>query len=139
MPPNKDRLYIALFAHSRPDAYHWAFLVSPKENSNSNYQTIQYHATNRIQLRDGMMKATWELERVQLGKSEPVRLLARILIGKVERSRDELDKSLESVAVVQDVRIGHGWLPFLLMVTATGSKLEMSNVGRARSYTAGKG
>ncbi|KAI1915960.1 hypothetical protein LOZ53_000867 [Ophidiomyces ophidiicola] len=102
MPPNKDRLYIALFAHSRPDAYHWAFLVSPKENSNSNYQTIQYHATNRIQLRDGMMKATWELERVQLGKSEPVRLLARILIGKVERSRDELDKSLESVAVVQD-------------------------------------
>ncbi|KAI1911707.1 hypothetical protein LOZ58_003651 [Ophidiomyces ophidiicola] len=102
MPPNKDRLYIALFAHSRPNAYHWAFLVSPKENANSNYQTIQYHATNRVQLRDGMMKATWELERLQLGKAEPVRLLARILIGKVERSRDELDKSLKSVAVIQD-------------------------------------
>ncbi|WEW58173.1 hypothetical protein PRK78_003641 [Emydomyces testavorans] len=56
-------------------------------------------------MRDGEVKATWQYERSPPSDAERAKLLALVLIGKVEKSRDQLDQSLKNVPIVQDARI----------------------------------
>ncbi|EEP82169.1 predicted protein [Uncinocarpus reesii 1704] len=94
MPSNKDRFYVAL--------YHWAFFVSPKDDPDGDDRTVRHHATNKILLRDGTMQQTWQYQQDHLKKVKTTRLLCRILIGKVEKPRQELESSLRRVPIVQD-------------------------------------
>ncbi|EFW20980.1 hypothetical protein CIHG_00194 [Coccidioides immitis H538.4] len=53
-------------------------------------------------MRDGTMQQTWRYDQNQLRKVKTARLLCRVLIGKSEKSRQELENSLRTVPVVQD-------------------------------------
>lgn len=102
MPSNKDRLYVALHARSTPNTYHWAFLVCPKNESDPSAQKPwRYHAKNSVQ-RDTEGKAPWVFEQQELVELQSHMLLVRLLIAKLQRSRRELERSLERVPILQN-------------------------------------
>ena len=82
--------------------YHFALIVSSKQDPNN---ARRYHATNKLQMRDGQLKSTWEYEHLPLPLVKVARLLVKVLIGKVKTSREDLERSLAKVPVVQDVNI----------------------------------
>ncbi|KMP01168.1 hypothetical protein DIZ76_011384 [Coccidioides immitis] len=102
MPFNKDRLYVAVYFHKHPGVYHWAFVVSPKDETDARGKTTRYHVTNKILSCDGEPKATWQYEKSLLLEADMAKLLALVLVGKVEKSGQELEDSLQKVPVVQD-------------------------------------
>ncbi|KAM5443220.1 hypothetical protein MferCBS31731_001537 [Microsporum ferrugineum] len=102
MAPGKDRLYIALYHHKREGVYHWAYLVSPKSAPDSPNQTVKYHVTNVLQPVEETVREEWRYERQLLAEVKTPRLLARLLIGKVEKSRREFEQCLGRVPLVQD-------------------------------------
>ncbi|KAI9672998.1 MAG: hypothetical protein M1817_003162 [Caeruleum heppii] len=102
MPSNKDRLFVALYYHQRPSVFHWAFLVSPKSKLDEPNATTRYHVTNKVQARgDSEADVLWHYERLELPKVRTVRLLVRVLVGKIESSRAAFEASLASVALIQ--------------------------------------
>lgn len=94
------------YANHRPNAgsrYHWAYLVSPKSSPDGANKTTRYHVTNKLLPRDETVKPTWKYEQLPLPRVKTAKLLARILIGKVEKSRKEFENSLKRVPIIQDV------------------------------------
>lgn len=83
--------------------YHWAFLLSPKSVSDAPHGTTRYHVTNKLQMRDGALKSTWEYEQLALPKLKTAKLLVKVLIGKVEKARKSFENCVKGVPLVQDV------------------------------------
>ncbi|KMU74246.1 hypothetical protein CISG_04596 [Coccidioides immitis RMSCC 3703] len=81
MPFNKDRLYVAVYFHKHPGVYHWAFVVSPKDETDARGKTTRYHVTNKILSCDGEPKATWQYEKSLLLEADMAKLLALVLVG----------------------------------------------------------
>ncbi|KAI9846482.1 MAG: hypothetical protein M1837_003902 [Sclerophora amabilis] len=102
MPSTKERLYIGLYARSVPNTYHWAFLVTPKNETGAPNETVRYHVANRPALRDGSVKDTWSFERRELESLQMHLLLVRVLIGKISEPFEAFDASVGRVPVVQD-------------------------------------
>lgn len=106
MPHDKPRLYVALYARSKPNEYHWALIVDPKKtDARTKTAGIRYHATNSpdstCQRQNGQ-GFDWRFERRPLGEGVvAAMLLARIAVGKV-KDLAQLEQTLAKVTVRQD-------------------------------------
>ncbi|KAM0112865.1 hypothetical protein ACP6JB_001364 [Aspergillus fumigatus] len=83
MPSNKDRLYVALYAHGgnptmpgKEDTYHWALIVGPKVEAEDGIG-VRYHAKERPKLGGG---SEWFFEErddgnrlVEILRNTPIR------------------------------------------------------------------
>ncbi|KAI0532519.1 hypothetical protein GGR58DRAFT_517658 [Xylaria digitata] len=81
MPPNKPRLYIALYpsgvTNNEERRYHWGFLIGPKVEREDVVPGIRYHVKNS--------PLGWTYEEVSLENiRNAINLLARILVAKIE-------------------------------------------------------
>jgi len=101
MPRNKNRFQLALYARPKhPGSYHYAFFVAPK---NSQGPVTKHHVKNTLQIdASGDAIQPWRYERTTITsvEAEP-RLLARIIIAKVAKSSDDVQRILESVPIYQ--------------------------------------
>lgn len=89
------KLNSVLILHS----YHWGFIVGPKEEKNPPVPGVRYHVRNLPA--PGYKYGQWVYEAVPLTNvQQSMRLLARILIGKIE-DEQRLIRIIESVPVVQ--------------------------------------
>ncbi|KAH1664153.1 hypothetical protein KXV52_008126 [Aspergillus fumigatus] len=86
MPSNKDRLYVALYAHGgnptmpgKEDTYHWALIVGPKVEAEDGIG-VRYHAKERPKLGGG---SEWFFEERECPLAPTSMLLVRIMVGKV--------------------------------------------------------
>jgi hypothetical protein len=101
MPRNKDRLQLALYARSKyPGTYHYAFFVTPK---NLQGPTTKHHVKNTVTIdSSGQAVQPWRYERTTVTDvASEQRLLARIIIAKVAKSADEVQRILEGVPIYQ--------------------------------------
>ncbi|KAH3404497.1 hypothetical protein KXV40_003104 [Aspergillus fumigatus] len=85
MPSNKDRLYVALYAHGgnptmpgKEDTYHWALIVGPKVEAEDGIG-VRYHAKERPKLGGG---SEWFFEERECPLAPTSMLLVRIMVGK---------------------------------------------------------
>jgi hypothetical protein len=103
MPRNKQRLQLALYArHKHPGTYHYALFVAPK-NAQVQAPATKHHVKNTLQIdSSGEASQPWRYERTVVSniEAEP-RLLARIIIAKVAKSADEVQRILDSVPIHQ--------------------------------------
>jgi len=101
MPRNKDRLQLALYARPKhPDSPHFAFFIAPK---NLQGPVTKHHVKNTMMIDEsGKAIQPWRYERTTITdvESEP-RLLARIIIAKVAKSPDDVQRILDSVPIYQ--------------------------------------
>ena len=104
MPPDKPRLYLALYARLKhPGTYHYALHVSPKKEllKSDILQGTKYHCKNIINISDDTVSTPWTYEAVKIDPNQDRLLLARILLGKVWCPQ-KLDQCMAEVAVSQD-------------------------------------
>lgn len=101
MPRNKDRLQLALYARPKhPGSYHYAFFVAPKKPQGP---VTKHHVKNTLQIdSSGEAIQPWRYERTTITnvEAEP-RLLARVIIAKVAKSSDDVQKIMDAVPVYQ--------------------------------------
>jgi hypothetical protein len=101
MPRNKECLQLALYARQKhPGTYHYAFFIAPK---NSQGPMTKHHVKNTLQIgSSGEATQPWRYERTIATdvEAEP-RLLARIIIAKVAKSADEVQRILDGVPIYQ--------------------------------------
>lgn len=79
--------------------------MSPKSNPDGPNKTTRYHVTNKLLMRDGSLKSTWRYEQLALPRIKTAKLLVKVIVGKVEKSRKAFEESLNRVPIVQDVNI----------------------------------
>lgn len=101
MPRNKDRLQLALYARSKhPGTYHYAFFVAPKNTKGS---MTKHHVKNTVAIdASEQVVQPWRYERTTVTDvASEQRLLARIIIAKVAKSSDEVQRILDGVPIYQ--------------------------------------
>jgi hypothetical protein len=103
MPRNKPRLQLALYARPKnPGTYHYALLIAPK-NAAAQAPVVKHHVKNTLLVDDrGEATQPWRYERTVISniEAEP-RLLARIIIAKMAKPADEVQRILEDVPIYQ--------------------------------------
>ncbi|KAK2739095.1 hypothetical protein FQN57_006661 [Myotisia sp. PD_48] len=103
---NKDRLYIGLYyrLQPQPGVYQWVFLVAPK-GCDDYRKTTRYMVVKKLRVQADRTGADlWGLEEeLLIPPAATGGLLARVLIGKIKKSRKEFEESLRAVPIVQDV------------------------------------
>jgi len=105
MPRNKNRIYMAFYSRSKPDDYHMAVLVSPKNPAPNDTNTWRLHVMNKPNP-SRLTQQEWKYEPLEvIGRTG--RLLALGLLGKTDKSGKEVSEMLGAVEVVQD---DIGWL-----------------------------
>jgi hypothetical protein len=101
MPRNKDRLQLALYARPKyPDSPHFSFFIAPKNLQGS---VTKHHVKNTMMIDEsGKAIQPWRYERTTITdvEAEP-RLLARIIIAKMAKSADEVQRILDGVPIYQ--------------------------------------
>ncbi|KAH8586530.1 hypothetical protein B0O99DRAFT_656801 [Bisporella sp. PMI_857] len=87
MPPNKDRLYIALYARAgkarmpgKEDTYHWALIMGPKKEIDIGDRCMRYHAK---EIMGAQGKSEWYFEEKEIPCQPVDMLLVRLTIAKV--------------------------------------------------------
>ena len=97
MVRNKNRIYLAFYARSGHDNYHVAILICPK---NSKGIIWRLHVMNRPNP-SLVTQQEWVYEyRTFIGRTS--HLLALGLLGKTEKSGEEMSEVLRGVEIVQD-------------------------------------
>ena len=99
MRRNKPRLQLALYSRPKhPGTYHYALFVAPKSGRGL---IVKHHVKNTLQV-DSLGKATqpWRYERTIVPDVESEqRLLVRVIIAKVAKSGDHVQRILKGVHV----------------------------------------
>lgn len=101
MPRNKPRLQVALYSRPKhPGSYHYALFVASK---NGLGQITKHHVKNTLLIDPtGEATAPWRYERTMVSDvGAEQRLLARIVIGKVVVSDEEVQRLVEEVPILQ--------------------------------------
>ena len=98
MTRNKPRLYIALYTNPRPNQYHWALMVGPKDVEDPS--VVRYHVKNPPAEIAGEVVAPWIYERIVPSRLRTWNLLARLVVAKIEEP-DLIDSTLQAVPIIQ--------------------------------------
>ena len=102
MSRNKLRLQVALYARPKhPGTYHYALFITAKNFREPT--TTKHHVKNTLQVDDtGVATTPWRYEKADIAnvEAEP-RLLVRVIIAKLLKSREQVEEILESVPVYQ--------------------------------------
>ncbi|KAG9253201.1 uncharacterized protein F5Z01DRAFT_637460 [Emericellopsis atlantica] len=106
MPSDKDRLYVALYAHGGAptmpgleDTYHWALMLGPKiETENS--KGARYHALEKIRFvgESDDPVSTWEYDERESSLLATSMLLVRVIFAKV-KDRDRSEFILRNIPI----------------------------------------
>jgi hypothetical protein len=91
---------MAFYSRSKPDDYHMAVLVSPKNPAPNDTNTWRLHVMNKPNP-SRLTQQEWKYEPLEvIGRTG--RLLALGLLGKTDKSGKEVSEMLGAVEVVQD-------------------------------------
>ncbi|KAF2844340.1 hypothetical protein T440DRAFT_525650 [Plenodomus tracheiphilus IPT5] len=108
MPPNKERLYIVLYAScwtpsmlGKEDSYHWALLVGPKVEV-ENGRCMRYDVKERI---IGPNASKWLFEEAETTSSANAIPLVRVMIAKIEK-KDRFRSIVRNTLIREGVE---GW------------------------------
>lgn len=140
MPPNKDRLYVALFVRAgKPkmagleDKYHWALITGPKDESDASAMGTHFHVKRVLSDAQGSSSSPamkWVYEESSIPMIATRMILVRIVVGKV-KNRDRLRAALRRTPVRSEVP---GWNCVEWVKEAF---LEASNDAEAMGKTVG--
>ncbi|KIN98250.1 hypothetical protein M404DRAFT_853188 [Pisolithus tinctorius Marx 270] len=102
MARNKKRIYMSLYARtgSQEHIHHFALLVSPKNPTGNNLSTWRLHAMNRPNPAYATQQEWQYKPAIVPGRT--TRLLALVLLGKTQRSGEDISNILTAVELVQD-------------------------------------
>ncbi|KAI1438274.1 hypothetical protein GGR50DRAFT_485993 [Xylaria sp. CBS 124048] len=111
MPPDKDRLYIALYARGGvatmpglEDSYHWALHVSPKIEPEDGGKGMRFHAREKLVIAGSPPRAqtVWAYDEAAVPLQRTAMVLVRIMIGKV-KDRNRLRRIFQNIPLRPDV------------------------------------
>ena len=102
MTRNKNRIYMALYARSGPQGHihHVALLVSPKNPDANSQNTWWLHAKNKPNPAYAVQQE-WQYEALKVS-GRTSRLIALVLLGKTERTGEDIGNVLTEVELVQN-------------------------------------
>lgn len=84
-------------------SFRWALLVSPKSEDDSSKGGARHHVSNKLLLRGGALRATWEYEKLAVTGSSSATPYVRVLVGKIKKSQAQFEASVEKAEILQDV------------------------------------
>ncbi|KAI6116981.1 hypothetical protein EDD16DRAFT_28600 [Pisolithus croceorrhizus] len=89
MPPNKNRVYVALYVRGGQvtmpggeDKYHWALLTGPKSISEISMGN-RFHAKERMMVVSGRPQSIWQFEERDIKMTPTAMILIRVVVAKI--------------------------------------------------------